>query len=63
MILNKIFIFKYESGDCFYFFKVCSFGIIVRVRIVEIINLVMEFVEIMVVRSFWILLLKIFLKR
>ena len=43
-----------ESRDSFYFFKVCNRGTIARVRIAEINNSAIEFVEITVARSFWI---------
>ena len=53
----------FESGDCFYFFKVCSLGTMARVRTAEMTNSAIEFVEITVARSFWILPSKTFPKR
>ena len=47
----------------FYFFKVSRRGTIATVRIAEIINSAIEFVETTVARSFWILPSKTFPKR
>ena len=47
----------------FYFLRVSSRGTIATVRIAEIINSAIEFVEMTVARSFWILPSKTFPKR